>query len=1082
MAFSLHGYRLRSFAVHFKIVLLLVFIFYFPLQASAASSGSFKTQEYWNSTGLDFIHAADAYAMGYTGAGITLGVIDTPVRFDHPELAGKMAGQYMGIDGQTGQPYIPKWEHDTHGSHVAGIMAALRNDMGMHGVAFDASLVSAGYLGVDQKNNPTNLLLPNLVDFFAARPEIRVINNSWGSSFYPSLETVEPDPEEIRQELEIYSKSVFGQVIELAINYDKVIVFAGGNDTKKAPSIDGALPRYMPELKTWLNVISLDIANITTASDGTRTISPTGVSSFSNLGYKASLWSVSAPGSSINSLDAANNGYTLMGGTSMAAPYVSGALGLVQQAFPWMTGKQMADTILTTADNTFDAPDHLLQYSTDANGYINKVVVTIVDNPGFTPSLVTIESWIDAAYASHPGLRDFLKYLLNNGSYSTQNLEREDVFGQGLLDVGKAVRGIARLDANRMTAADVVALPELGSGNHALETFNTQGYSAEFSNDITQRKWDDTYHHVDFQSGVGADGTALDGLDVGLRKTGAGLLVLSGTNNYAGATVVDGGGLAISKRSDGTGGVLQNSDVLVRQGGTLLGDGEIQTHVVNSGTVAPGYRGLELTVADYTQNADGTLQIGIAANKQYSVLKAANAAFDGALRFSPTPGFYSNTYAISANGVQAASYSGTFSSVGMASASPTLGFDVVSSSSPVGTAAITQQRAYNAYSRYADSATTSSMGRALYPVSGQATGDMQNLFQALDWTDASGSEVAPAMEQLSPASYDAVARAGLEAQRQLNMLLVQRFLGGSAPLGTASGTGMSSGDAASGWQAWALPFGSYNNMNANGGSAGFTSSGAGLALGVDRQWDSGLTAGFDVALSGRRTYMHYAGEATAKTLAASVGGHAHFKPSWWDGGYVMGMARVGFEDVDMKRTVNFNGYLRNHDSRWTGLTTDFLAGGGKDWSWAPSWGGVEAGPLGWLEYSLSSRPGFTEDGAGASALKVDAATYDSLSSVLGAHAKLSRTLENGTALSWDTLAGWRHDWLDGSFHSDASFKGYDAGFESQSDIPGRDAMLVQTSLRATHTSGFFAQVELGAEFFRSHSSSCSGGISFGLEF
>lgn len=1071
--------RSRYLGAMLQLLLLFMLVLCVPSKVSASGAEGFKTEEYWNSTGLDFIHAADAYALGYTGAGITLGIIDTPVLFSHPEMAGKLAGEYQGIDPRTGQPYIPIWRQDTHGSHVAGIMAALRDGIGMHGVAFDASLVSAGFLGSDEQGDGINLFLPDLIDFFASRPELRVINNSWGSSSFPSLAPGYDAPTVVRAELHDEPGSVLNQVVELALSYNKVMVFAAGNDTKMAPSIEGALPRYIPDLKAWVSVISLDIANISTAPDGTRTIRANGVSPFSDLGSKAQLWSVSAPGSDINSLNSANNGYTLMGGTSMAAPYVSGALGLVQQAFPWMTGKQLADAVLTTADNSFNAPSYIIQYTLDDQGRPDKVIVTVVDNPVFVPSDVTIKDWIDDTYASNTRLRDILKSLIDQGDHETQNLTREEVFGQGLLDVGKAVRGIARLDANRMTAADVVPLPELGISNHALETFDTQGYFAEFSNDITQRKWDDNYHHPDFLTG--ADANALRNMDVGLRKTGAGLLVLSGTNSYRGATLVDGGGLAVSRRADGTGGILQYSDVLVRQGGVLLGDGEIWQKVVNSGTVAPGYRGLTLTVNEYSQNADGTLRIGITADKRHAVLSANTATLDGALRFSPTPGFYPDGYAISVSSVQAASLSGGFNSVGMASASPTLSFNVVSSDA-TGTAALTQQRVYNAYSRYADSATTASMGRALYNVAGHAAGDMQNLFQALDWSEPSGRGVAPAMEQLSPNSYDAVARAGLEAQRQLNLLLVQRFLGGSTALAGASGSGMASGDAASGWQAWALPFGNYSNMNANSGSAGFTSSGAGLALGVDRQWDSGLTAGLDVALSGRRAYMHYAGEANAKTLAASVGSHIHFKPYWWDGGYVMGMARVGFEDVSMKRTVNFNGYQRNHDSRWTGLTTDVLAGGGKDWGWTTAWGGVEAGPLAWLEYSLSSRPGFTEGGAGASALKLDAAAYDSLSSVAGAHVNLARTLENGTTLSWDTLAGWRHYWLDGTFNSDASFKGYGTSFESQSDIPGRDAMLVQADLRATHASGFFAQVALGAEFFRSHSSSCSGGITFGLEF
>ncbi len=1071
MVLFLCGYLLRFCPALFQIFLLVIFILNMTVQGNAASADSFKTNEYWNSTGLNFIHAADAYALGYTGAGITLGMIDTSVRGDHPELAGKVIMMALPLDKTTGQTYVPNWAYDTHGSHVAGIMAAMRNGVGMHGVAFDANLVSAVTLGTASGSNE-NLVPPDLLSLFAAYPDIRVINNSWGTDFYPSLDPLKDIPADVisGQDGEIKA------LRKLSEEYGKVVVFAAGNNSMIAPSVEGMMPRYAPDLTGWISVVSLNIAGITTATDGTRTIGPSGVSYFSNLGSKAYLWTVAAPGSNINSLNATTNGYMLDSGTSMAAPYVSGTVGLVAQAFPWMTGKQLADAVLTTADNTFVAPTHLVQYTVDKDGNPNKVIIAVIDHSVPAPNDVTIKQWIEQVYQG--ATADALKALVDQGKKAVNDLTKEDVFGQGLLDAGKAVRGIARLDANRMSASDVVTLSELGPGNYALETFNTKGYFAEFSNDITQRQWNDAYHHASFLAG--ADATALRGKNVGLRKTGAGLLVLSGVNSYSGATVVDGGGLAISKRADGTGGVLQNSDVLVRQGGVLLGDGEIQKKVVNYGTVAPGYRGLTLTVNDYTQTGHGTLQIGFNSSNQYSVLRANSATLDGALRFSPSPGFYAENYSISMNSVQATGSTGAFNSVGVSSSSPTLNFSVASSNG-LGAASLGQQRASNAYSRYADSTTTSRVGRALYQIAGQATGDMQSLFQALDWSDASGSGIAPAMEQLSPNSYDAVARAGLEAQRQLNLLMVRRFLGASGQQGV-SGTGVSSGDDAAGWQAWVLPFGSYSNMNANGGSAGFTASGAGSALGVDRLWESGLTAGFDVALAGRRTDIHSAGEARAETLAASVGGHALFKPRWWDGAYVMGMARVGFEDVQMQRTVNFNGFARNHSSNWTGLTADTLAGGGKDWNWATAWGGVEAGPLTWLEYSLSSRPGFTEDGSGASALRVDAATYNNLSSVLGTHANLARTLDNGTTLAWDTLVGWRHDWLDGTFSSSARFKGYNPGFESRSDMPGRDAMLIHSSVRANHVSGFFAQVELGAELFRSQSSSCFGGFSFGLEF
>lgn len=170
--------------------LLFLLIFSLPAHANAASADSFKTNEYWNSTGLNFIHAADAYAMGYTGAGVTLGIIDSAVRVDHPDLDGQVVLMALPLDETTGQDYVPNWLYDKHGSHVAGIMAALRNGVGMHGVAFDANLVSGVMLG-GANGSDEHLVAPDFVSLFAAYPELRVINNSWGAGVYPSLDPAE---------------------------------------------------------------------------------------------------------------------------------------------------------------------------------------------------------------------------------------------------------------------------------------------------------------------------------------------------------------------------------------------------------------------------------------------------------------------------------------------------------------------------------------------------------------------------------------------------------------------------------------------------------------------------------------------------------------------------------------------------------------------------------------------------------------------------------------------------------------------------------------------------------------------------
>ena len=57
--------------------------------AQAANPSDFETPEYFKSTGLDIINASSAYAKGYTGKGVTVGVSDEPVNFSSPEFSTK---------------------------------------------------------------------------------------------------------------------------------------------------------------------------------------------------------------------------------------------------------------------------------------------------------------------------------------------------------------------------------------------------------------------------------------------------------------------------------------------------------------------------------------------------------------------------------------------------------------------------------------------------------------------------------------------------------------------------------------------------------------------------------------------------------------------------------------------------------------------------------------------------------------------------------------------------------------------------------------------------------------------------------
>ncbi|MFZ9217088.1 MAG: hypothetical protein ACO215_08460, partial [Vulcanococcus sp.] len=69
----------------------VVNLFVFASAANAQLSPSdFETPEYYKSGGLQHINAAEAYALGFTGLGVKIGIADTPMQWAHPELTQRV--------------------------------------------------------------------------------------------------------------------------------------------------------------------------------------------------------------------------------------------------------------------------------------------------------------------------------------------------------------------------------------------------------------------------------------------------------------------------------------------------------------------------------------------------------------------------------------------------------------------------------------------------------------------------------------------------------------------------------------------------------------------------------------------------------------------------------------------------------------------------------------------------------------------------------------------------------------------------------------------------------------------------------
>lgn len=207
-------------------------------------------------------------------------------------------------------------EDESHGTHVAGIIAAERNNgKGVNGVANNVQLMSVRAVpNGDEYDKDIALAIRYAVDNGA-----KIINASFGKSFSPKVDWVY-------------------DAIKYAAQNDVLIVHAAGNDG--ADLDNPSNPNYPndqigngPEMAD--NMITVGALNPEYGSEM--------VASFSN--YGKSNVDIFAPGGKIYST-MPNNEYDFNGGTSMAAPAVAGIAALIRSRYPKLKAGQVKNIIL----------------------------------------------------------------------------------------------------------------------------------------------------------------------------------------------------------------------------------------------------------------------------------------------------------------------------------------------------------------------------------------------------------------------------------------------------------------------------------------------------------------------------------------------------------------------------------------------------------------------------------------------------------------------------------------------------------------------------------------------------------------
>ncbi len=363
-----------------------------------------------NDWGADLINAPEVWSQGYTGEGIVVAVLDTGVDRNHEDLRdniftnnGEIAGDGIDndnngyIDDFYGWNFIDNNNNTSdvhsHGTHVAGTIAASKNGFGVTGIAYDAQIMPVKVLGDDGSGSYESVA--NGIRY-AADNGADIINMSLGGDA-PS--------------------SILRSAVEYAASKGVIVVMASGNDGDST-----TMGHYPAAYATdWGIAVGAVDRNSNLAS-------------FTNRSGIFPLTYVTAPGASVYSTTP-NNRYDSYSGTSMATPHVAGVVALMLSANPDLTESEVYDILTSTAESSF--PDSNSQnlasaqsnlFPLSSNSLSSQILIEDAADNGADIINMSLGGDID-----DPLMRSAVEYAVNKKDYKTQKI-KGDAFVKGQYD------------------------------------------------------------------------------------------------------------------------------------------------------------------------------------------------------------------------------------------------------------------------------------------------------------------------------------------------------------------------------------------------------------------------------------------------------------------------------------------------------------------------------------------------------------------------------------------------------------------------------------------------------------------------
>jgi len=308
-------------------------------------------------TQLAQIGIQQVHALGYTGAGVTIGVLDTGFRrthvaFNEPGHPIDVIAEYDFINNDANTADTINNQH-VHGTYILGVMGAYKPNV-LVGAAYGASFLLA-------KTEVVPTETPIEEDYWVDGLEwlemngADVVTSSLGYRTFDSPYNTFP-PSYAQTDLNGFT-AVTTQAANLATQAGLPIVNAVGNNGNDLnPATATLIAPSDAEL-----VISVGAVN----SSGT-------LASFSSTGRNTLPWikpEVLAQGVSTQTVSPTNNtAYLGVNGTSLSTPLVASTVALMLQANPNLTVAQIRDILFSTASRA-DNPD--TQYYREGYGIIN---------------------------------------------------------------------------------------------------------------------------------------------------------------------------------------------------------------------------------------------------------------------------------------------------------------------------------------------------------------------------------------------------------------------------------------------------------------------------------------------------------------------------------------------------------------------------------------------------------------------------------------------------------------------------------------------------------------------------------------